>query len=202
MNHFLIKTAELIKGIIVSPISELIKIKEGVIPKQIIYRIFVITMLITLVNVPFREYGRMGDYIPNLYLTKIANFISHPFVLWIAAYLSYFCSIFIMVKLCKLFTKERGCRDLPYLVMSVSGIGIAAQVLILPLNYILSRQSLMLLGLFLRFWNLVLIFLAVKVSSSLSNMKSISIVAITVLIITIFTFAIGTFMDPYLFFLF
>jgi hypothetical protein len=91
---------------------------------------------------------------------------------------------------------------LPYLVMSVSGIGIAAQVLFFPLNYILSRQLLMFLGLCFRFWNLVLIFLAIKVSSSLSNMKSFSIVAITVVIITIFTFAIGTFMDPYLFFLF
>ncbi|HEX9882453.1 MAG TPA: hypothetical protein VGA79_00665 [Desulfobaccales bacterium] len=202
MIQFLIKSAELIKGLIVSPISELNKIKEGLIPKNIIYRIFIITMIITIGNVPFRERGRMGDYIPNRYLTEIGNFISHPFVLWMAAYLFYFCSIFIMVKLCNLFTGQRGCRHLPYLVMSVSGIGIAAQVLFFPLNYILSRQLLMFLGLFFRFWNLVLIFLAIKVSSSLSNMKSFSIVAITVVIITIFTFAIGTFMDPYLFFLF
>jgi len=202
MSQFIIESSKLIKGMISSPITELNRVKEGQIPKNIINFVFIITMLVTLAKVPFREWGRMGEGLPNRYLTEIANFLSHPFILWIAGYVFYLVSILIIIKLCKSFTMQVSCIGLPYLFMSISCLGIVAQILFIPLNYLLSRRLLMTLGLFFRFWNIVLIILAVKISSSLSTIKSMFIVVVTVLIMTVFTFGIGTFLDPYLFFLF
>jgi ACR3 family arsenite efflux pump ArsB len=202
MSQFIIESSKLIKGIIFSPVNELNRVKEGLISKKIINYVIILTMLLTLAKVPFREWGRMGEGLPMRYLRDIVNFISHPLVLWGLAYSLYFCSIFIMIKLCNLFSRKGSCNDLPRLVMSVSAIGIVAHVIFFPLNYLIPFDILMYLGMIFRLWNLVLIFLAVKVSSSLSNKKSILIVVIPVLIMAVFTFGIGTFLDPYLFFLF
>lgn len=203
MDQFLIKGIILIKGMILSPIIELNKVKKGLIHKNIIYLIFLITMLITLAKTPSRIWLRVGDNLPSIkYVNEIVNLLYNPFIMWMVAYLSYFCSIFIIVNLCNYFKEQEKCENLPCLIMSVSSLGIAAQILFLPLNYILSKNILIVLGLFFRFWNLILISLAIKISASLSNINMVLIVIITIVVVTILSFGIGTFMDPYLFYLF
>ena len=89
MYQIIIESSKLIKGMIFSPIKELNRVKEGLIPKNIINYVFIGSMLITLGKVPFRECGRMGDYIPNQYFKEIFNFLSHPFILWVTGYIFY-----------------------------------------------------------------------------------------------------------------
>ena len=186
---------------IFSPISELNKIKEKKVPLNIIYHIFALTMLITLAKLPFLKWDQSISIISINNLNDIMTLILHPYIRFIIKYLSYFIGIVLIVTLCKFLTKK-DCDDLPLLIISISGMGIAVQVLYLPLYLIFSKDVLLYLTIFLGVWNLTLIMFAVKISSSLSYIKSISIVLMIVIINSIFTFGIGSNMAPYFLFLY
>jgi hypothetical protein len=201
MSHFIKNASDLINGMIFSPILELNKVKKGIIPKNIIYKIFIITMLITLAKVPFRKLDRSFDWFHTQFLNEIFIFLNNPFVTWAVGYLLYFWGLFLILKICKIFLTHSDCDDLPTLVMSVSAIGIVAQGLFLPLNYIFPIKLLRILSIIIHLWNYVLISLALKVGSSLPFFKIIIILLIAMIIYTLSTFG-WSFMDPYLFFLF
>jgi hypothetical protein len=188
-----------IRGMIFSPILELIKIKNNKVPTNIIYRVFGLTILIILVKLSFIKWRTSPSTFSNHHLNEI---ILIPYVRYTISILSYFISIFAIVKLCKYFNRNKDCGNLPSLILSISAIGLVAQILYLPLNYICSKNVLLYLTICLVLWNLTLIMLSVKISSSLSYTKSVCIVVIIIIINMICTFGIGSSMAPYLEFMY
>jgi hypothetical protein len=202
MNQFLIQSVRLVKGIAFLPLSTLNQIRKGVIPKGNVYFIFIVTMLVTLAKAPFTTWNRSFNVFSKQSLNEIIIFLNNPFAMWVREYLLYFCVLFLLVKLCKLFTKKQECQEMPCMIIAVSGIGIVAQLLFFPLSYLLTKEFLRILGLIVYLWNFVLIFFAVKISSSLSYAKTFIIILVPLGVLSVSPFGIWSFMSPYLLFLF
>jgi hypothetical protein len=202
MSQLLIQSFQLVKGVAFLPRSTLNHIKKGDIAKGNVYFIFVVTMIVTLAKAPFITWNRSFNVFSNQPLNEIIIFLNNPFAMWAREYLLYFCILFLFVKSCKLFTKGQECQEMPCMIIAVSGIGIVAQLLFFLLSYLLTKESLRHLGLIVYLWNFVLIFFAVKISSSLSYAKAFIIVLVPLGILAISPFGIWSFMSPYLLFLF
>lgn len=191
----------IIKGLIFYPRKNLEQIKKGVVSKKLIYTIFAFSMIVTFIRSFFVRWHQSFTFFDKQFLNVAVIFLNNPFLMWLREYLLYFIGVFVLVKLCNLFSKSK-CESMPYMLMAISSIGILGQVLFWPLHYLLTHDLLKILGLIFYLWNLTLIFLAVKIVSSLSYVKTSIVILIPLIVLGFSPFGIWSFMSPYFLFMY
>ena len=192
----------LIKGIILSPKKILKQIKDDIVHPQSTYLIFAMVMLFLLLKSFLARSGKdiRLELFNEKFLNRIIEILADPFIHLIVVYLLYFVVAFYIRKLAKFLNKKTEPKKIIQMLMALSVLGIIGQPIYLLLNYLSAHNALRIFSILISIWNWSLIFLAVKVSSSLSYKKIALILLIPFIIIGISPLGPLSFMSPYLLF--
>lgn len=192
----------LIKGIILSPKKILKQIKDDIVHPQSTYLIFAMVMLFLLLKSFLARSGKdiRLELFNEKFLNRIIEILADPFIHLIVVYLLYFVVAFYIRKLAKFLNKKTEPKKIIQMLMALSVLGIIGQPIYLLLNYLSAHNALRIFSILISIWNWSLIFLAVKVSSSLSYKKIALILLIPFIIIGISPLGPWSFMSPYLLF--
>jgi len=201
MSPMCIEALGLMKGLIFSPVAKLNRIKEGVFPKDCIYILLALTTLVTFLKALSAHWNKSFNVFNGQNLDQIIIFLNNPFIMWAVGYLLYFCSIFLIDKLSRLF-QPNDHKAMRLMLFAVSSIGLVAHALFYVLGYLVSKDVLTTIATFIYVWNLILVFLAVKIGSVISFGKALVVTLIPLAIFALSPFGIWSFMSPYLLFLF
>jgi hypothetical protein len=195
-----------IKGILFNPRVTFERIRDDEISDKKIYLIFLSVFLLILSESILT--GNKGHAFRETFgptLDAIYTFLSYPVNATLVNYVFYFLFILITIGLCKIVNyKKYKCKKLPQLLMSISVLGFIIQLLLLfnKASYVLFEFSfsyaLRYLGYIFLIWNMILVFLAIKIAGSLSTLKTIIIFSI-IIILFAFVSPIGMWsgMKPY-----
>ncbi len=193
----------LIAGIIFSPRKSLTQIKEGIISSQSAYVIFVIVMIYVLLKSFIMRNSKMFgvELFNQEYLNRLMSLLTDPFNYSIISYLFYFIIVFYLVKFSRFLNKGNKSKKLTPMLLSISVLGFIAQPIYILGDYLSLYNALRVFGTLMHLWNWTLIFLAVKISSSLSYGKITLLLIIPFIIIGISPLTPWSFMSSYLLFI-
>jgi|GEM_PF-6719707 len=189
----------LIREMIISPKQSFDKIKAGTTSVRAIYSVLLLAALITLLKAFFASWRKTFDFFDSQYLNNVVIILNNPYIMWLREWLVFFITLFLLVKSCKLLFKAE-CDKLPYMLMAISVIGLLCQILFLPLNYLLPHDSLKLILVAFYIWNLILIFIAIRIAGLLSYAKTTVVLLMVIIVFFISPFGLWSFMTPYFLF--
>lgn len=137
-----------------------------------IYFIFSLSALITLLKAFFIKTHKI-NYYSNENLNAIFSFLSLPQLMWILAYISFFMFLYLIIFANKLIYKKAQKRSLFVSIMSISGLGLIAQIFYIVLNIFLPSNILISLSYIIIIWIVLYTVLAIKYSQNIPTVISI-----------------------------
>jgi len=185
----------LIRYLILSP-STIFKSIEHKKFKKEIYISFCLAALFTFIKSFFVKTSYIITFFSNKSLNNLLTFLSVPQLSLLLLYFEYFIFITFVFLFCKLFNKKANYKTLLLSLMSISGIGIIMQLLMIVFLSIFPYSLIKTIIFVIYFWVIILSILAIKITQNISLIKAV--VCLVVSAIPFFMIALPLVISPYL----
>lgn len=162
----------LVRAVILQPGDVFRKVRNGEIQTEALI-IFSIAALIPLLK-SFSAKRQFFNFFADERLNQLLSALSIPQIKWFITYLAYFAMICFVFGICKLFGKAENLKVLMLAFMLISGIGIVAQVLFYPLQFVLPKNVIFIGSYCVYLWVIGLSVKAVQITQGLSLSKAIA----------------------------
>lgn len=185
----------LLKAIIVSP-GDLFR--NSIDKRKEIVSLFVVSFVVVLLKSFFKGRHAATNFFESQTLNEIFSFLAIPQVAAIVTYLLFFLFTFVLFFIIKFFSKETSLKPLLLALMSISGIGIIAHIITIPL-FFFAKPLIMPISYAFYLWVVILTLWSIKNSQSLALVKVVPI--FLVVAFPFFLFGWLLVISPYLVFL-
>lgn len=160
---------DLIKMIVVSP-SELFRNSKE--KRREIILLFVASFVVVLLKSFFKGRYAATNFFENHILNLIFSFLAIPQVTVFVTYLSFFVFAFVLFLVIRLFSRDASFKPLLFSLMSISGIGIIAHIITVPLIFF-AKPFIIPLCYAFYIWVIILTLWSIKSSQNLTLVKAI-----------------------------
>ncbi len=159
----------LLKAIIVSP-GDLFR--NSIDKREEIVSLFVVSFVVVLLKSFFKGRHAATNFFESQTLNEIFSFLAIPQVAAIVTYLLFFVFVIVLFFIIKLFSKEASFKPLLLSLMSISGIGVIAHFITMPLIFF-AKSLIMPISYVFYLWVVVLTLWSIKNSQDLALVKVI-----------------------------
>lgn len=159
----------LLKAIIVSP-GDLFR--NSIDKRKEIVSLFVFSFVVVLLKSFFKRRHTATNFFDSQTLNDIFSFLAIPQVAAIVTYLLFFVFVIVLFFIIKLFSKEVSFKPLLLSLMSLSGIGVIAHFITIPLIFF-AKSLIMPISYVFYLWVIILSLWSIKNSQNLALVKVI-----------------------------
>ena len=170
-KNILLSSGYVTRDIFLQPGDVFRKVRNGELQKEI-FILFSIAALIPLLKTFYLK-RQFLNFFPDERLNQLLSTLSIPQVKWFVTYLAYFIMICFIFCICRLLGKSEKIKLLMLALMSISGVGIVAQIVFYPLQFVLPTKVMFIGSYCVYLWVFALSVKAIQVTQDLSLSKAV-----------------------------
>jgi hypothetical protein len=161
----------LVKDVVLHPREVFRKTNNGETQKEVLI-VFGVAALISLLK-SFSTNRHYFNFFADERLNQLLSILSVPQLEWLVAYILYFAMICFVFGICRLFSKTGNLKSLILVLMSISSIGIASQIISYPIHFILPKNVIFIGSYCVYIWVIVLSIKAIQLTQGLTLLKAV-----------------------------